>query len=401
MVPKNIADALKGPHAKEWEEAIRKELESLFIKHQTFTIEPIQHPAKIMKSKLIFKVKANENNTIEKFKVRLTACGYSLVKGVDYDESFAPVAHATAIKIVLERAAALKQHTHKIDIETAYLYASLNEHKPIFMKLPENTHLFGIPVPPGHAALLRGNLYGMAQAGRNWNIHLHKSLTQIKFNRSPIDPCLYTRTEPDGSTTNMAVVVDDMLIGTKNPKTVHNIIQFLKTKYALTHQPKPTEFVKLKITYHKNHDISISQKGYTKKILKTHNMHNCNGAKTPAENRTKLQPTTITENGLIIRAKEPTHNEPWLEHYRPAVGQLIYLSYNTRPDITFAVQQVSQHLNSPSKPHWQAVKRIFQYLKHTTHLNHDIRFKGNTNKTHLEIHCDASCVGNQGATCDQ
>ena len=109
----------------------------------------------------------------------------------------------------------------------------------------------------------------------------------------------------------MAVVVDD---GTKKPKTVYNIIQFLKTKYALTHQPKPTEFVKLKITYHKNNDISISQKGYTNKILKTHNMHDCNGAKTPAEDRTKLKPTTITEKSYLCEdkklppEKDRTHN---------------------------------------------------------------------------------------------
>ena len=390
MVPTTIAKALKGPHAKEWREAIRKELDSLFRKHQTFTIQPIQHPAKIMKSKLIFKVKANENNTIEKFKVRLTACGYCLVKGVDYDESFAPVAHASAIKVVLERAAALKQHTHKIDITTAYLYAPLNENKPIYMKLPANTDLFGIPVPPGHAALLQGNLYGMPQAGRNWNIHLHKTLTQIQFKRSPIDPCLYTRRENNGSTTNMAVVVDDMLIGTKDIKTVHNIITFLKTKYELTHQAKPDEFVKLKITYHKNYDISISQKGFTIKVLQTYNHQDCNGTKTPAEDRVKLTPTTIIKNGKTTRAKEPIHNEPWLPSYRPAVGQLIYLSYNTRPDITYAVQQVAKHLNSPTKTHWQAVKRIFQYLKHTLHLNLDIRFKGNTSETNLEIHCDAS-----------
>ena len=343
-----------------------------------------------MNSKVVFKVKAREDNTIEKYKTRLTACGYSLVKGIDYDESFAPVANTTSVKIVIERAAAQKYKLHKIDITTAYLYAKLDEKQTIYMRLPKEVNQFGINMPPGHHAKLQNNIYGLPTAGRAWNKELHNTLTTLRFKRTTPDPCLYHRKEKDNSTTLLAVVVDDILMTSKEQHTIDKFILQLQTRYELTHEHRPREFLRNKITYHDNDDISLSQYGYVQQLLADYHHTNCNGKHTPAIQNEHITPAIQTINNKRIRATEPLHNEEWTPHYRPLIGRLQYITCMSRPDIMYAVNAVSRHIRSPTNQAWNAAKRILQYLKHTQKHNYSIRFKGNTTQFNLNTDVDAS-----------
>ncbi|KMQ81993.1 integrase core domain protein [Lasius niger] len=76
--------------------------------------------------------------------------------------------------------------------------------------------------------------------------------------------------------------------------------------------------------------------------------------------------------------------------YREAIGSLMYLSIATRPDITFAVNRASRHMEKPSKLHWNAVKRILKYLKGT--LNYGLRF-GISQDRHLQAYSDSDYAG--------
>jgi hypothetical protein len=121
---------------------------------------------------------------------------------------------------------------------------------------------------------------------------------------------------------------------------------------------------------------SISQTKYINEVLEAYNMKDCNAASTPMIPNLKLRQSLNEEN---------------ISHpYREAVGKLLYIAGNTRPDISFATSQVSQFLNNPSEEHWKAVQQIFRYLKGT--MEYSINYQ-KQNALNLTAHCDSDWAG--------
>ena len=165
---------------------------------------------KALQARWVFRVKQNKDGGVDKYKARLVVKGFQQVSGVDYDDTFAPVARMTAIRTLLAYGAnwikASSTPIHHMDVCTAFLNGALEE--DIYMEPPD-----GITVPAGKVLRLKKALYGLKQAPRVWNATLHAFLSGIGMTRGNADNCIYVRRNSKGDVTAVvAVYVDDLLI---------------------------------------------------------------------------------------------------------------------------------------------------------------------------------------------
>ena len=124
--PKTLREARKRPDAGKWLAAAQEEMDSL-MEHETWSLTKLPPGRKIVGSKWVFKVKLDENGEAARYKCRLVAQGYTQAQGVDYHETFAPVARFGSIRTLLATAAQRGMHVHQMDVHTAFLNGKLEE----------------------------------------------------------------------------------------------------------------------------------------------------------------------------------------------------------------------------------------------------------------------------------
>jgi hypothetical protein len=153
--------------------------------------------------------------------VRLVACGYSQVPGVDFTERFAPVLIDMSFRSMLISKLVWDMTSTVVDIETAFLYGNLD--KEIYMDVP-----MGLSIGPNKKLLLRKTIYSLVQSSRNSYEKLINFLKVIGFEGSKSDPCLWTMWN---SVVNhmliIGIYVDDCLIIGKESST-SNLLEDLK-----------------------------------------------------------------------------------------------------------------------------------------------------------------------------
>ena len=153
--PKTLREARKRPDAGKWLAAAQEEMGSL-IEHETWSLTKLPTGRKIVGSKWVFKVKLDENGEAARYKCRLVAQGYTQAQGIDYHETFAPVARFGSIRTLLATAAQRGMHVHQMDVHTAFLNGKLEE--DIYMCQPEGFVMEGKEEPVCH---LHRSLYGL------------------------------------------------------------------------------------------------------------------------------------------------------------------------------------------------------------------------------------------------
>lgn len=210
-------------------------------------------------------------------------------------------------------------------------------------------------------------MYGLKQAGRQWN-------KKLGFVQSRLDPCVYFKVK-DKSIIIVAIYVDDFIIFSND----NDMTSYLKSNLQKGFKMKDLGNAEFCIGMHIARDntsgkISLDQRKYTEEILDRFNMSDCNPVKTPADGNQKLSRLMSPKNDAetLEMSKVP---------YQEAVGCLIHLVQGTRPDIAYAVHDVSRFNNNPGKEHWSAVKQIFRYLKGTMDLKLEFNKESNSNLT--------------------
>lgn len=177
---------------------------------------------------------------------------------------------------------------------------------------------------------------------------------------SEFDPCVFIRKNNKKEVEAIvAIFVDDGIITAKKEHIVTEILSSLKKEFQITSGDLDS-FLGMKVQHLKDGSIFINQEGYIRRILKRFQLENCNPVSTPCDIH---QPMSLDDYPSNDKPKEVT-SVP----YREAVGSLMYLVVATRPDLAYAVHIVSQYLEHPYQNHWNAVKRIFKYLKGTQDL---------------------------------
>jgi hypothetical protein len=170
---------------KSWRDSMMEEYTSI-IKNDVWEIVPRLQNKLVVSSKWIYKIKHAADGSIDKHKARCVARGFSKKEGVDYEETFSPVARYTSIRTIIYIATQMGWRIHQMDIKTAFLNGNIEEE--VYLEQPKG---FEVHDRANHVCRLKKTLYGLKQAPRAWYSKIHCYLQSIGFIKSDVDPNLY------------------------------------------------------------------------------------------------------------------------------------------------------------------------------------------------------------------
>ena len=371
-------EAMRGPYRDGFVDAMESEVDAL-EKKQTWRLVPrsfVSQGKKVLKSVWAFKIKRFPDGTMRKLKARFCVRGDMQVAGVDYFDTYAPVAQWSTIRMMLILSLVMDLKTKQVDYSNAFAQAPLKDDEEVYIDLPQG---FSAKRPGDYVLKLRSSLYGLAVSPQRWFNMLSDGLQRHGLLPSEHDPCLFL-----GDHVICVVYVDDCLFFAKEDKYIDEIVQKLrKDGFELNYE-------NTSVTGFLGQDMAVTGKGSNKKIKFTQDklierllaltgMTDCAGKDTPAQ----LQALGADLDG-------PPRQEAHLWNYAAAVGMLQYLAQNSRPDIALAVNQVSRFTHCPKLAHEQAVKRICRYLKATK--NQGLTFTP-TSVLDMDCYVDADFAG--------
>lgn len=376
--PKSVEDALNGKHSTQWREAMNSEYSSL-LENETWELVPPPEDTNIVGSRWVLKVKRDEDGSIDRFKARLVAQGYSQTKGVDYDEVFSPVARYTSIRTLLALGNAHDLEIHQMDVKTAFLNGSLD--CDIYMSQPEG---FVDPNRPDYVCKLNKSIYGLKQSARCWNVTLDQYLQSAGYRKSDADGCIYTKTVREASGRIIFVIlgvyVDDIVPVSNDIELLNAEKAALCERFDMVDQGEIHYLLGMSIKRdRKSRTLTISQPAYLQKVVERFGMKNSKPVSTPLEHGKKFH-------------KLDSNEEPFdVQTYQQAIGCLTHASTTTRPDIAVAVGMLAQYASEPSTDHWSGVKRVLRYINGT--LNYGLKFTVNQEVPELVAYADADWAG--------
>ncbi|KAI3668253.1 hypothetical protein L6452_43330 [Arctium lappa] len=338
LEPKKAHDAMKE---SSWIEAMQEELLQFKIQDVWDLVDlPKGHSA--IGTKWIFRNKRDERGIVIRNKARLVAQGYTQEEGIDYEEVFAPVARIEAIRLFLAYASYMKFKVYQMDVKSAFLYGSIEEE--VYVCQPPG---FENPSYPDRVYKLKKALYGLHQAPRAWYDTLSSYLLENGFERGVIDKTLFIKRKKKDILL-VQIYVDDIIFGSTRDNMCKKFEELMHQRFKMSSMGELTFFLGLQVQQ-KSDGIFICQSKYVQDILTKFGFSDSKPASTPME--THKQITTDLEG-----------EDMDVHHYRSMIGSLMYLTAS-RPDIMFPVCVCARFQVRPKQSHYQAVKRIFRYLK--------------------------------------
>jgi hypothetical protein len=351
-----------------WQAAMQAELDAL-ARNNTWSLVPLPADHKPIGCKWVYKIKYNSDGSIERYKARLVAKGYTQVEGVDYLETFSPTAKLTTVRCLLAVAASRNWFIHQMDVHNAFLQGDLDE--VVYMDVP-----LGLRRQGEHMVCrLNKSLYGLKQASRNWFAKFSCAIQKAGFIQSKADYSLFTKSDSN-TFTAVLIYVDDIIVTGNNAQAIKSLKDFLFQQFHIKDLGDLKYFLGIEVSRSKK-GIFISQRKYALDILSDVGLLGSRPTTFPMETYLKLSP----DEG------DPLHDPT---KYRRLVGRLIYLTV-TRPDLVYSVQILSQFMQNPRKPHWEAALRVLRFIKGNVGQG---LFFPSSNDVILKAYCDsdwASC----------
>lgn len=332
-IPKTVSEALDDEN---WKNAMRVEMEAL-EKNKTWDLVKLPKGKKPVGCRWVFTVKYKSDGSLERYKARLVAKGYTQTYGIDYLETFAPVAKMNTVRILLSLAANQGWKLQQFDIKNAFLHGDLEEE--IYMDVPP-----GFGSNTGQVVCrLKKALYGLKQSPRAWFGRFAKVMLNLGYKQSQGDHTLFVKHSALGGVTALLVYVDDIIVTGDDLEGMGNLKQCLVKEFEVKELGKLKYFLGIEVA-HSREGIFISQQKYIVDLLLETGKLGCKPAETPIEFNHKLG--DALEDATVDK-----------DLYQRLVGKLIYLSH-TRPDIAYAVSVVSQFMHNPKESHLRAVYQI-------------------------------------------
>ncbi|GKE28895.1 retrovirus-related pol polyprotein from transposon TNT 1-94, partial [Tanacetum coccineum] len=247
--------------------------------------ELVPQPDKVMviTLKWIYKVKLDELGGILKNKARLVARGYRQEEGIDFEESFSPVARLEVIRIFLAFATHMNMVVYQIDVKTTFLNGNLREE--VYVSQPDG---FVDPDNPNHVYKLKKALYGLKQALRAWYDMLSSFLISLDFSKGSMDPTLFIRKEGK-ELLLVQVYVDDIIFAASasTPKLCDLFAKIMCSKFKMSMIGKFSFFLGLQ-NFQNPRGIFINQSKYALESLKKYGFDSCNPVDTLMVEKSKL-----------------------------------------------------------------------------------------------------------------
>lgn len=337
--PSSYLQASKDP---DWRQAMQLEVDAL-ERNQTWVVTSLPLGKKAIGCKWIYKLKYRADGTLERRKARLVAKGYTQQEGIDYLDTFSPVTKLTTVKILLALAALQGWFLNQLDVYNAFLHGDLVEE--VYMKPPP-----GYIVPDSNSVCkLTKSLYGLKQASRQWYAKLSSALLEEGFTQSHADPTLFIKAHNNVFLV-VLIYVDDILIACNNDSAVATFKTYLSSKFQLKDLGPLKYFLGIEVA-RSSKGIILCQRHYALDLLTETIMLESKPRTTPLDPGLKLS----RDDGEPL--PDPTI-------FRRLIGQLIYLQI-TRLDLSYAVNKLSQFMDTPRQPHLLAAHQILHYLKAT------------------------------------
>lgn len=333
---------------------MKKEIDAL-QDNNTWTLVKVPDDVPVIDSKWVFKIKRDAHGEV-KFKARLVARGFTQKYGENYWATYAPVVRSSTIRLLIACAVEYGLIVEQIDVKNAFVKSPLQE--CLYMKQPK-----GFVKGSGLVCKLHKSLYGLKQAGHEWNKCVNDYfVNDLKFTRLKSDPCVYIKVN-NTDTIIISIYVDDIIILSKNRAIIQQFKESFNHKFSIDDIGECQKIIGIDVEQNERW-IQIHQKRFIEDTLKTFNMEECNPVKTPMNPAQQLE--CQEDNCERCELVDPTQ-------YRAILGKLSYLAISTRPDIVFSVSSLSRFNNVPHSNHLTAVKHVLRYLKGT--MDYKIRYE--------------------------
>ncbi|KAK1697026.1 hypothetical protein QYE76_013723 [Lolium multiflorum] len=271
--PLKVHEALVDP---DWVIAMQEELEC-FTRNEVWSLveRPKDHRINVIGTKWVFKNKQDEDGIVIRNKARLVAQGFAQIEGMDFEDTFAPVARLEAIRLLLAFASFHNFKLYQMDVKSAFLNGPLKE--TAYVAQPPG---FEDPCRPNHVYLLHKALYGLKQAPHAWYEFLRDFLLQDGFCMGTVDSTLFTKRVKGGGLFICQIYVDDIIFGGTNPNHNKAFEQLMTRKFEMSMMGELKFFLGFQVRQLAKGTF-ISQEKYVKDMLKKFNMTNASPMKTP------------------------------------------------------------------------------------------------------------------------
>ncbi|KAK0597388.1 hypothetical protein LWI29_024823 [Acer saccharum] len=275
--PKKVEEALNDEF---WVLAMQEEL-SQFERNEVWTLVPRPKTTNVIGTKWIFRNKSDEDGNIVRNKARLVAQGYSQIEGIDFEETFAPVARLESIRLLLSISCVHKFKLHQMDVKSAFLNGFLQEE--VFVEQPKG---FVDAHHPNHVYRLKKALYGLKQAPRAWYERLTQFLVDNNYTRGSVDKTLFIKRDND-ELFIAQIYVDDIVFGSTNNTKVQQFVDVMSLEFEMSLVGELSYFLGLQIR--QMHDgIFITQAKYAKNLVKKFGLEKAKHCDTPMSTTLKL-----------------------------------------------------------------------------------------------------------------
>lgn len=339
-----ISEALNGPEATQWRQAMREELQS-FEYNDAWELADIPSDASIVQCKWVFNKKLDVNDKV-RYRARLVAKGFTQRRGIDYLDTFSPVVKHSTLRMLFALSVQWGMDITHLDVTTAFLNGHLKEN--IYMSIPEGF----VNESKGKVLKLKKAIYGLKQSSLVWYEKVKDCLCKQGFKNSELEPCLFHKTSGNVKVI-VTVYVDDFLIFSNCAEATEKLKTVLGSEFKLKDLGSVRRYLGMRINVDKeSHTITVDQQQYIEQLLTRFDMSDCRSIDTPIECKLNIE-----------KSEQCVTDIP----YQRLIGSLMYLAVLTRPDIAYSVSYLSQFNNCYNATHYSYAKRVLKYLQKTKH----------------------------------
>ena len=286
--PKSFDEAMKSHDAAFWKEAVNDEMDSI-LGNNTWVLSDLPPGCKPLGCKWIFVTKRRVDGTILKHKARLVAQGFRQKYGIDYFDTYAPVARIATIRLLIALSAIHGLEIHQMDVKTAFLNGELEEE--VYMNQPEGFKVKGQEMK---VCKLVRSLYGLKQAPKQWHQKFDDVVLANGFKINQSDKCVYSKFDDSGKGVIICLYVDDMLIfGTDLDEVIKTKV-FLSSSFSMKDLGQADVILGIRIVRGEG-TISLSQSHYIEKVIQKFNDSNSSHFATPMDPSVKLVPSSVLQ----------------------------------------------------------------------------------------------------------
>ncbi|GKA64140.1 retrovirus-related pol polyprotein from transposon TNT 1-94 [Tanacetum coccineum] len=259
--PTSYKAAMLDSESNKWIDAMNAEIQSM-MDNMVWVLVDLPPGCKTVGSRWLFKKKTDMDGIVHVYKARLVAKGYTQLYGVDYEETFSPVADIRAIRILISIAAYYDYEIWQMDVKTAFLNGYLDE--DIYMVQPEG---FVDPNHPRKVCKLQRSIYGLKQASRSWNKRFDEEIKRFGFAQNLDEPCVYQKAS-GSNVTFLILYVDDIIIMGNHIPSLQSVKDYLGKCFAMKDLGEAAFILGIKIYRDRSKRlIGLCQNAYMDKIL--------------------------------------------------------------------------------------------------------------------------------------